>query len=144
MRLADKGPIKPPPALTGPAAKAVEVVMGWTEVIAAAHWALRRPAEIDGVDFYVGDHELGHIHLNAMAHLATPPEIGALLVDHRLAKRFPYGGPAYDGWVVYRIRTDKEAEHAAWLFRLAYDRIMGTALPDLAERIQAATPVPNH
>lgn len=135
MRLADKGPIKPPPHLDGPAANTAEAVMAWTEVVAAAHWNLYRPQEVDGVDFYVGDRELGHIHLDAVIHLATPPELGQLLVRHGLAKRFPYGGSAYDGWVRYRIRSTPDAEHAAWLFRLAYDRIVGVALAELEGRI---------
>lgn len=135
MRLADKGPIKPPPLLNGPAAATAEAVMSWTEVIAAAHWALRRPNEIDGVDFYVGEQELGHIHLDAVMHLATPPDLGSVLVECGLAKRFPYAGAAYEGWILYRIRNAEEAAHAAWLFRLAYDRLMGVGISELRQRI---------
>ncbi len=94
---------------------------------------------MDGVDFYVGEHELGHIHLDAIAHLATPPELGRLLVEQGLAKRFPYGGPAYEGWVLFRIRNAAEAAHAAWLFRLAYDRIMGVPVSELRKRIASVT-----
>lgn len=143
MKLADKGPIKPPPPLCGPAAATAEAVMNWTEIIAAAHWDLYKPTCVDGVDFYVGEQELGHIHLNAVVHLATSPELGRILVENGLAKRFPYSGAAYDGWVLYRIRTAKDAAHAAWLFRLAYDRIMGITLLELQERVSGVDATEN-
>ncbi len=135
MKLADKGPIQPPPTLTGPAQDAAERVLQWTEIIAATHWDLYKPTAVDGTDFYVGEEELGHIHLDGTVHLATPPDLGLVLVEKGLAKRFPYGGPGYEGWVLYRIRTDEDAGHAAWLFKLNYDWLRGTPVAALRRRI---------
>ena len=91
-----KGPMVPPPQISDRVTSAVaEAVGSWPDVIATAHWDLYDSARVDGIDFYVGDAELGHIHLGGSIHLATDPGLGKSLVAQRLATRFPY---AY-GWV---------------------------------------------
>lgn len=121
LLLEDKGPIAPPPVLDQPFQSVADAVMSWPGVIAASHWHLYRRDEVDGVDFYVGDRELGHIHLDGQIHLATDRYFRDALVGSGRAETFPYGG-SYDTWVLFRVRGEADIEHAIELFRLNYER----------------------
>ena len=68
-------------------------------------------------DFYAGDDELGHLHLDGELHLATTIHLRHLLVAARLARPFAFGG-SYAGWVEASIQNEADADHALWLFRL--------------------------
>ncbi len=72
-----KGPLAPPPVLGGTVQAVADSVAAWPEVEATTHWRLDDQSRIDGIDFYVGPDELGHIHLDGSIHLATTPELGA-------------------------------------------------------------------
>lgn len=85
-----KGPIAPPPALTGKLKTVADAVAAWPDVEATIHWRFDRPKRVDGVDFYVGSNELGHIHLDGAIHLATPPWLGSELVAAGLGKPFAW------------------------------------------------------
>lgn len=104
-------------------------------MIAATHWHLYRPSELDGADLYVGEDELGHIHLNGDLHLASSPALRRALVAHGLAKPFPFGGD--DDWVLFHIGRPGDAEQAEWLLRLAYDLLPGEGEDALVERVAA-------
>ena len=80
--------------------------------------------------------ELGHIHLNGDVHLAATSELGVVLLQRGLASPLPYG-KAYGDWVSFMIRTDVDADHAIWLFRLNYDRLRGEASDALTGRVLA-------
>ena len=115
---ADKGAIMPAPALTGPLA-AVAAVATWPGVSTTGHWDLFRPTQVDGVDFYVGEEELGHIHLDGDIHLATAPGLGRALVAEGLARPFPYAR----GWVQQDVHRVGPAAAIA-LFRRNYDQLL--------------------
>ena len=116
-----KGRFAPPPKLEGPAGRVASEIASWPNVISAAHWRLGRPGVVDGADFYVGEQELGHIHLDGEVHLATSLELRKTLLAKKHARPFPY----YASWVEASIETEAEADHALWLFRLNYTRLMG-------------------
>ena len=125
MARVDKGPVAPPPTLEGPLGAVADAVRGWPDVIATVHWDLYDPSRVDGIDFYVGEAELGHVHLDGSIHLATDPGLAATLVAEKLARPFRWGR----GWVcesVARIGSDA----AIALFRRNYERL----LPVLAGR----------
>ncbi len=114
-----KGPVAPPPRLDGPLATVADAVTNWPGVLATVHWDLHEPTRVDGVDFYVGKRELGHIHLGGEVHLATDPRLGAELVASGHARPFRYAR----GWVceqIDRIGSDS----AIALFRRNYDRLI--------------------
>lgn len=114
----EKGPVCPPPILDGQLDAVARVVSGWPAVIATTHWNPFRPSEVDGIDFYVGEEELGHIHLDGSIHLATSPSLGRALVAEGSAKPFRY----QQGWVeqqVQRIGSDA----AVALFQRNYQRL---------------------
>lgn len=132
MKLATKGPIKPPPVLDGAAEAASREIQSWPGIVAATHWFLYDRTQVDGADFYVGERELGHIHLDGEIHLATTKSLGGLLMKEGLADPFPW----HDAWVQYPIRKKADAEHAVWLFRLRYDQLTGTGIAALRQRVR--------
>ena len=69
MRLESKGEIRSPPKLKGPAEAVSLQIQSWRGVISATHWYLYDRTQVDGADFYVGEKELGHIHLDGELHL---------------------------------------------------------------------------
>lgn len=133
MLLKHKGPIQPAPKLSGPAAGVAEAIATWPGVIAATHWHLSRSNEIDGVDFYVAEEELGHIHLDGEVHLATSIDLRSILLNAGFARPFPW----YKDWIETSIKTSADAEHALWLFEINYRRLRGDALIDLEKNIRS-------
>ena len=115
---ADKGPVEPPPPLGGSLKEVADAVIGWPGVSATTHWDLTRPTRVDGIDFYVDEQELGHIHLDGSIHLATTPALGAALVAEGLARPFRWG----EGWVCENVRS-LGGDAAIGLFRRNYDRL---------------------
>jgi len=135
MTLSEKGPIAPPPVLDGLLQGVSETIQSWNSVVAATHWHLYRPAQVDGADFYVGEEELGHIHLDGSIHLATSIALRQALVTRRLAQPFPYSG--YEAWVQSAIRRPADAELAVWLFGLNHRRLCGAPEAELVADIAA-------
>jgi hypothetical protein len=131
VKLADKGPIKPPPLLKGPAQSVSQEIQSWPGIVAATHWFLHDRTQVDGADFYAGDRELGHIHLDGEIHLGLTRTLGATLIERGLAHPFEW----HDAWVQYPIRTKADIAHALWLFRLGYDRLTGTDIATLRRRV---------
>ena len=118
---AEKGAVVPAPALDGPLKTVAETVSSWPGVVATGHWDLYDSSRIDGVDFYVGEEELGHIHLDGSVHLATNPSLGSVLVSEGLARPFPYAR----GWTCEDVRRIG-ADAAISLFRRNYERLAVT------------------
>lgn len=113
-----KGPLAPPPALDGLLGRVANTIAAWPGVVATTHWTLDHE-DVDGVDFYVGDEEIGHIHLDGSIHLATSPALGERLVTERLGTPFRW---AY-GWTLARVATLGE-KGSVDLFRRNYDRLV--------------------
>lgn len=115
---AAKGPVSPPPVLTGTLKAVADAVAKWPEVEATTHWRFDDPDRVDGVDFYVGPDELGHIHLDGSIHLATSPRLGTELVAEGLGQPFVWGR----GWTLASVNA-LGVEGAVALFRRNYDRL---------------------
>lgn len=133
MKLADKGRFAPPPALEPAAQRVSETVAAWPGVHARAHWRIDNDRAVDGADFYVGQREVGHIHLDAEAHIMLPTAVADALVDAGLARRLQWRRNA----VVFAIARRADATHAVWLFQLSYDRCRGATTGELLERVAA-------
>jgi Family of unknown function (DUF5519) len=127
MKLADKGKFMPPPILDNYPQMVSAEIQKWDNIIAATHWNLYDLTEVDGADFYVGEEELGHIHLDGSAHMPVGPDLKKFLLDNKFAKRFPYG----EDWVMFDIATKKDAAKAIVLFQVNYNRIKGAPMRDL-------------
>lgn len=133
MKLSEKGRFAPPPSLPKVAQRVSETVGAWDGVHARTHWLLGDENEVDGADFYLGDEELGHIHLDGEAHVFLPRTIVASLVAAGLGRPFRWSANV----VVFAIDRAKDAEHALWLFQLSYDRRRGATTGELGARVAA-------
>lgn len=132
MKLSDKGRFAARPVLDGQSEVVARTVEGWASVHARTHWQLGDETIIDGADFYVGERELGHLHLFAEAHIAMPRALRDAVIAARLASPFRWN----ESFVVQRVKTSADARATEWLFRLAYDRLQGLSLATLQARIE--------
>ena len=111
-----KGPLAPPPKLDGPLQAVIDAVSAWPGIRTTVHWHLVDRTRVDGVDFYLDEAELGHVHLDGSIHLATRPALGRTMIDEGVAKPFRYAR----GWVEEEVgRVGKDA--AVSLFRRHYE-----------------------
>ena len=133
MKLSEKGRFSPPPVLPTHAQVVSTAIASWDEVHARTHWLLGDETQVDGADFYVGEDEIGHLHLEGQAHVATGVVLRNALVAAKLASPFRWSSK----FVVHDVARAADVEHALWLFRLAYDRAQGVTDEDLVERIVA-------
>ena len=136
MLLREKGHFAPRPVLEGVAENVALQVEKWANVQARTHWQLGDESIVDGADFYVGQRELGHLHLYAEAHVRLPRELRDLVIAAKLAKPFRWS----EDFVVHRVRSAREAAETEWLFQLAYDHLRGTSLSELADRVTSKEP----
>lgn len=119
---ADKGPVQRPPVIDGPLQSIVDVVAGWPGIDTTVHWHLFDKSRVDGVDFYLDEEELGHLHLDGSIHLATSPSLGKLLVAESAALPFRY----QHGWVEAQVALIGQ-QAAVALFRRNYEHIQDGA-----------------
>jgi hypothetical protein len=135
MKLTEKGRFAPPPALPKHAQAVAEALAGWPDVHARTHWLLGDETEVDGADFYLGDNELGHLHLDGEAHIAVGVRLRNALIAGGLAKPFRWS----TAFVVLRVGSAKDAAHAKRLFQLSYDRRAGVPQGVLLTQVLAMT-----
>ena len=131
MRLETKGEIRPPPNLKGLAQSVSLEIQSWPGIVSATHWSFADRTKVDGADFYLGEKELGHIHLNGELHILVTSGLRRRLVEAGLAQPFPWS----DEWIQSSVVHPRDARSAVWLFRLAYDRLAGTPISNLRQRI---------
>lgn len=136
IKLEEKGPIIPPPKLDALSGTVSRTIQCWDDIVAVAHWDLFDPTRVDGADFYVGEEELGHIHLNGDLNLSTTKAIHHALTKAEMAVSLPYGS-GNKRWVLYSIREAAHPAPGTWLFRLSYNRLTGTPETDLLQRFQS-------
>ena len=130
MKLSEKGTFAPPPKLPQHAQVVSDGVAGMEGVVARSHWLLGDEREVDGADFYLGDEELGHIHLDSEAHVFHSARVASALIAAGHGQRFPWSRNV----VVFPIRSRDDVKHALWLFRLSYDRRRGVREEELLAR----------
>jgi hypothetical protein len=135
MKLSAKGRFAERPALEGHAEIVALAVEKWTSVHARTHWQLADETIVDGADFYVGERELGHLHLYPEAHVAMSPALRDAVIAAKLARPFRWN----ESFVVHRVKTADDVRAVEWLFRLAYDRLRGVSLAKLGARIAERT-----
>jgi hypothetical protein len=134
MKLSEKGRFAPPPHLPPHAQAVSESIAAWPSVHARTHWLLGDEQAVDGADFYLGQEELGHIHLNGEAHIAVTERVRDALIQAHLAKPFRWS-PKF---VVFRIETAADRTRAEALFQLAYQRAQGATDAQLLKTLAPA------
>ena len=133
MKLSEKGRFSTPPSLPQHAEIVSKTLASWPGVHARTHWLLGDETVVDGADFYVGDDEIGHLHLEGQAHVATGVALRRSVVAAQLAEPFRWSAK----FVVHDIVRASDVEHALWLFRLAYDRAQGVSDEELITRVNS-------
>jgi len=133
MKLAEKGRYAPPPELEPAAQGVADAVAKWPGVHARSHWLLGDERRVDGADFYLGEDELGHIHLDSAAHIVHARPIADQLIKAGLGHRFEWSPEV----VVFEIRKQTDVAHALWLFELSYGRRQGLKNAEISARITA-------
>ena len=88
MKLTDKGSIVAPPVLAGWAQPVLREIQSWPNVICATHWLFGNPGVVDGADFYIDDHELGHIHLDGEIHLVLTKAVKQTIIEYCIWQLF--------------------------------------------------------
>jgi hypothetical protein len=78
---------------------------------------------VNGVEFRMNRHEIGHLHGDRLADLPFPVRMRKELVAEGRAQL--HHVLPETGWVSYPIRGEKDVEGALELFRLNYERITG-------------------
>ena len=129
MKLSDKGPIAPPPVLSKHLQFVSDRIQSWPGVLAATHWDLYSPSQVDGADFYLGDDELGHIHLHGEVHIPLTGHDHGFAIATGLARPFRFGGfgsGTYRFWIEADVHNAAEADIAVSLFEMSYRRSVGS------------------
>jgi Family of unknown function (DUF5519) len=107
MKLTDKGPVIAPPVLAGWAQPVSLEVQSWPNIVCATHWQFGNPTVVDGTDFYVGDDELGHIHLDGEIHLVLTKSLRKAVIDSGFAEPFRWDA----NFVQFSIKNRHGAQH---------------------------------
>lgn len=134
MKLSEKGRFAAPPVLKPTHAQALSTrLAAWQGVQARTHWYLGDENVVDGADFYLGEDELGHLHLDGEAHVAVGPTLRKALVARGLAQPFQWS----NRFVTWQVSSQAAAEHAEWLFSLARELVSGAAPAALISKLDA-------
>ena len=81
MKLEEKGEIIPPPVLSKYSEIVSQEIQQWPSIISATHWEIWNRNKPNGADFYVGEKELGHIHLDGSIHIPSTQQFAKALIN---------------------------------------------------------------
>lgn len=97
---------------TTPVERVVDVVRRWPAVTLAPH-------SYDGVEFRLGDYEVGHVHHGwESVHVNYPRRMRDALLEEGRSSAHPYFSDS--GWTSRRLSTPDGVEAALWLLRVSY------------------------
>ena len=95
-----------------PVERVVEAASDWPAVSLAPH-------AYDGVEFRLGDYEVGHVHHGwESVHVNYPRRMRDALIAAGRTSAHPYFSDS--GWTSRRLSTPEDVEPALWLLRVAY------------------------
>ena len=127
-----KGRVAKPPRLAPTAQAVVDVVATLPGVTVQAHWEIGSQTEVNGTDFYVGEEELGHIHLDGEAHIPVGRPLADVMIGARLARQFRWSRE-------FVVVDTADHEAAVWAFGLRHAQIDGAALETLKALVRDRT-----
>jgi len=92
---------------------------------AVAAWpgTAEAPHRFGGVEFKLGEREIGHLHGERLLDVPFPRAVREELVSAGLAE--PHHVLPHSGWISFRIASERDAEAAVALLRRSYDLIVG-------------------
>jgi hypothetical protein len=101
--------------------KLEEIIVSWPKISA-------RPHQFSAREFRFGNAEVGHVHRGGIVDIPFPRSFRDVLLEEGLAEEHQWVPDS--GWVTFRVRTEKDFEHAVWLMRLSYFRYALKNAPD--------------
>src|SRR5882724_11421031 len=78
------------------------------------------PHRFGGREFRFRNAEVGHVHDGGIVDIPFPRSVRDALLAEGLAEEHQW--VPNSGWVTFRVRSDKDLQHALWLMRLSYFR----------------------
>jgi len=90
-----------------------ETVASWPRI--SVH-----PHRFGGCEFRFANAEVGHVHYRGIVDIPFPRSIRDALLTEGLAEEHRW--VPNSGWITFRVRSDKDLQHAIWLMRLSYFR----------------------
>jgi hypothetical protein len=96
-----------------------------TDALLAWEGVETRPHRFGGVEFRVGNREIGHLHPGGVADLLLSVRLRRDLVAAGRAE--PHHWLPNTGWITVRLRSEHDLPNVLELFRLNYDRLRGVA-----------------
>lgn len=93
--------------------KLEDTVSAWPQI--SVH-----PHQFSAREFRFGKAEVGHVHDGGIVDMPFPRTVRDALLAEGLAEEHPW--VPNSGWVTFRVRSDKDLQHAIWLMRLSYYR----------------------
>lgn len=131
MSRAAKGRVAPPPRLSPIAQTVADAVARLAGVAVQAHWEIGSQTKINGTDFYVGEEELGHIHLDGEAHIPLGRALADVVIEARLGRRFRWSRE-------FVVVDTANSDVAQWVFGLRRAQIDHATHETLVDNVRRA------
>jgi hypothetical protein len=90
-----------------------DIVASWPQI--SVH-----PHRFSAREFRFGNAEVGHVHDGGIVDIPFPRSVRDALLAEGLAEEHQW--VPNSGWVTFRVRSDKDLQHAIRLMRLSYFR----------------------
>jgi hypothetical protein len=107
-----------------------DAVASWPQISVHSH-------RFGGREFRFANAEVGHVHYGGIVDIPFPRSIRDALLKEGLAEEHRW--VPNSGWVTFRVRSDRDLQHALWLMRLSYFRYALKTAPDPRERFAEAS-----
>jgi hypothetical protein len=95
--------------------KLEDIVGSWAQISVHPH-----RCEFGGREFRLAHAEVGHVHEGGIVDIPFPRSIRDALLAEGLAEEHHW--VPNSGWITFRVRSEKDLQHAVWLMRLSYFR----------------------
>jgi hypothetical protein len=107
-----------------------DVVASWPRMSVHSH-------RFGGREFRLGNAEVGHVHYGGIVDIPFPRSIRDALLSEGLAEEHRW--VPNSGWITFRVRSERDLQHAVWLMRLSYFRYALKTAPDPHELLAEAS-----
>ncbi|MBO0911461.1 MAG: DUF5519 family protein [Acidobacteria bacterium] len=85
------------------------------------------PHRFGGREFLFGKAEVGHTHFGGVVDIPFTRTIRDALLSEQLAEKHRF--VPHSGWITFRMRSERDWNHALWLMRLSYLRYLVKSEP---------------
>src|SRR6266513_3595330 len=96
-----------------PVKRLEDTVASWSRISVYPH-------RFGGREFRFANAEVGHVHTGGIVDIPFPRSIRDALLAEGLAEGHRW--VPNSGWITFRVRSDRDVQHAIWLMRLSYFR----------------------